>query len=314
MGTCTASPNWYTVVDIDGHNGGVHRTAMAAIGLNQSAPESITAPSISTGASSGNAGTNYTYTASAAVSSFGHPVEYQSNWGDGTTSAWLGSPVASHAWSGTTIYTVFVQARCATEHTVVSPPSGGYTVNLTGSTVYTISGQVQQPNGSGIGGTILAARDTQNTLITTVISDTSGNYALSLPAGSYTVTATSPFGAFSPATLSYDLSGHRSGQNRRLLTLNVFPEEPRTGLETQPPVTSLHQQPFTAWFGDANLIKRFNGAPVGFLVWKNNGDFVNNPFWKFDPKNSVSNNIVKEVCSCTGPTRNCLPTLKGLYK
>ena len=139
---------------------------------------------------------------SGGISSFGHAVEYQFNWGDGTSSPWFGAPVATHAWSGTAVYTVSVQARCATDPSVVSPLSSGYMVNLTGSTTYTISGQVQQPDGSGIGGTILAARDAQNTLITTVISDASGNYALSLPAGSYSVTATSPFGAFSPATLS----------------------------------------------------------------------------------------------------------------
>ena len=226
MGTCTVSPNWYPMVDIDGQSGGVHRTATAGIGLNESAPESISAPSISLGASSGSAGMNYTYTANGGASSFGHAVEYQFNWGDGTSSPWFGAPVATHAWSGTAVYTVSVQARCATDPSVVSPLSSGYTVNLTGSTTYTISGQVQQPDGSGIGGTILAARDWQNTLVTTVISDTSGNYALSLPAGSYSVTATSPFGALSPATLSYDLFGHRPGENRRLATMNFAPEIP----------------------------------------------------------------------------------------
>jgi len=61
------------------------------------------------------------------------------------------------------------------------------------------------------------------------------------------------------------------------------------------------------WFGDAILIKQYNGAPVNYISWKN--EELNpgeKPYWSYRPGNTVSSNTVQEVCSCTGPPGSCL--------
>ena len=268
---CTANPNSFPVVSIDSQSGGVHRYNGAGVGLNQSAPESISTPSISIGPSSGTVGTSYTYTASGGVSSFGHSVEYQFNWGDGSSSGWLSTPVATHAWSAATTYTVFVQARCALDHNVISSVSNAYSVNLTGAVMYTLSGQVQQPNGAGIGETILAVRDSQNALVTAVTSDDSGNYSIPLPAGMYTVTASSPYGIFNPASQMYNLTSHLPGQNRRLLTMLQAPDE-------DPP-----------YYGDS---RNYYNIP-------NSGVPQTKPFWYLGSDDNARNT---SSCWVSGPT------------
>jgi hypothetical protein len=98
---------------------------------------------------------------------------------------------------------------------------------------YTVSGQVRQPDGTGIGGTIFQVRDAVNALVTVpncggtnCPTDDNGNYSISLSGGTYTITASSPFGTFSPAAVSYTLavSPGPSAQHRRLKTFNVSPE------------------------------------------------------------------------------------------
>jgi hypothetical protein len=85
------------------------------------------------------------------------------------------------------------------------------------------------------------------------------------------------------------------------------------GLETPvfiPLLIPSNQQPhFTAWFGDANLIKRFNGAPVDYMVWQNSPERSPVPFWQYTPGNSTSGNTVREVCSCFGDPKNCMATI-----
>ena len=86
---------------------------------------------------------------------------------------------------------------------------------------YTISGQVQQPNGAGIGGTNFEVRNSQNAVVATPGSDDYGNYSISLASGQYTITASSPYGHFSPASAVYDLtvSPGLSAQHRHLTTM-----------------------------------------------------------------------------------------------
>ncbi len=63
----------------------------------------------------------------------------------------------------------------------------------------------------------------------------------------------------------------------------------------------------TYWFGDAILIKQYNGARVAYVSWKNNNLQANQqPYWTYNPANPVSLNTVQEVCSCTGPPRSCI--------
>ncbi len=54
----------------------------------------------------------------------------------------------------------------------------------------------------------------------------------------------------------------------------------------------------TYWFGDAILIKQYNGAPVNYVSWNNT---ATPPSWSYNPKNGSSLNTVYEVCSCTAP-------------
>ncbi len=90
---------------------------------------------------------------------------------------------------------------------------------------YTISGQVQQPNGAGIGGTNFEVRNSQNAVVATPGSDAYGNYSISLASGQYTITATSPYGHFSPASIVYDLTPPGlSAQHRRITTMTASPD------------------------------------------------------------------------------------------
>jgi hypothetical protein len=80
------------------------------------------------------------------------------------------------------------------------------------------------------------------------------------------------------------------------------------------------------WFGDAILIKRFNGitytwptpgsTPVNgnypqsahsqnYIAWQNRGSNATNPYWGIFKANTVSLNTTAEVCSCYGPPRTC---------
>lgn len=95
--------------------------------------ETISTPTLS-GPTSGLRATSYTYTASGATSSYGHPVQYQFSWGDGTNSGWLatGTTSASHTWTTITplTYPVKVQARCATDPSVLSADSSALSVAI----------------------------------------------------------------------------------------------------------------------------------------------------------------------------------------
>jgi hypothetical protein len=83
-------------------------------------PETITTPSL-TGTSFGTIASAFTYTANSATSNLGHAVQYQFDWGDGTTSSWLspdanGSATQSHTWTAAGPYIVTAVARCGTYH------------------------------------------------------------------------------------------------------------------------------------------------------------------------------------------------------
>ncbi|MGO9096715.1 MAG: LamG-like jellyroll fold domain-containing protein [Bryobacteraceae bacterium] len=106
------------------------KSASATVTLNP--PETISTPAAPTGPASGTTGTSYTYTASGATSSYGHSVQYQFNWGDGTNSGWqaVGATSASHAWTTASTYQVTAQARCAIDTTVTSAVSTGLAVTM----------------------------------------------------------------------------------------------------------------------------------------------------------------------------------------
>jgi hypothetical protein len=86
-----------------------------------------------------DAGYTY-YTTGGASSNLGHTLQYQFDWGDGTTSGWL-APLefsANKVWSAQGNRSVTLQARCSIHTSLVSAISSPYTVTVTGP-----SGSVQ---------------------------------------------------------------------------------------------------------------------------------------------------------------------------
>jgi uncharacterized membrane protein len=94
--------------------------------------EVISTPSTPTGPTTGSPGTSYTYSTGGSSSNFGHPVQYQFDWGDGSTSDWLavGITSASKAWSSSSTYGVKARGRCATHTSVVSNWSSNLPVTI----------------------------------------------------------------------------------------------------------------------------------------------------------------------------------------
>ncbi len=91
--------------------------------------DTILIPSPPTGPTYGTKGTSYSYTTSGAISTLGHPVEYQFDWGNGTFSTWDGAS-QSNIWSTSGFYTVRVRARCQLHPTLVTDWSAGLQVGI----------------------------------------------------------------------------------------------------------------------------------------------------------------------------------------
>ena len=94
--------------------------------------ETISTPMTPSGPIFGITGTSYTFTASGALSSFGHPIQYFFDWGDGTNSDWLpvGTTIASKTWTTGGIFYVSVRARCSLYTDIVSKWSDGLSVTI----------------------------------------------------------------------------------------------------------------------------------------------------------------------------------------
>jgi hypothetical protein len=58
----------------------------------------------------------------------------------------------------------------------------------------------------------------------------------------------------------------------------------------------------TYWFGDAILIKQYNGAKPNYVSWLGT---AKPPSWSYKPVNGAGRNYVREVCSCTGAPASC---------
>jgi hypothetical protein len=141
---------------------------------------------------------------------------------------------------------------------------------------YTISGQVQQPNGAGIGGTNFEVRNSQNAVVASAGSDDHGNYSISLASGQYTITASSPYGHFSPASAVYDLTGPTglSGQHRRLTTMIASPDpDPPESAPRHPVKVAIGSATTTLWYFPGEQMDARNiQNPPG--CWASPGDNV----------------------------------------
>ena len=92
--------------------------------------ETVSAPSVPEGSTSGTVGLKYAYYPSGSSSNLGHPVEYQFDWGDGYYSNWSGSGNVSHTWSSAGTYSVRAQARSVSDVSVVSEWSDSLSVTI----------------------------------------------------------------------------------------------------------------------------------------------------------------------------------------
>ena len=115
-----------------------------AVFYNTNNLETISAPTTPQGPSSGIVNRSYTYSVGGSSSNMGHSIQYFFDWGDGTDSEWLpvGTTSASKSWATGGIYSVMVQARCASHTPVVSPWSQTLSVTV-------IAFSVVSPNGGG---------------------------------------------------------------------------------------------------------------------------------------------------------------------
>lgn len=81
-------------------------------------PEEISTPTKPSGVTSGSTGTSYTFSTSSS-SNLLHSIEYQYDWGDGSTPVW-GKAKQSHIWKVEGEYQVRVKARCSTHTNIES--------------------------------------------------------------------------------------------------------------------------------------------------------------------------------------------------
>ena len=96
----------------------------------ESGLESILFPTFVSGPSFGKVGDVDTYMTGGASSTVGHPIQYEFDWGDGTTSGWLalGVTSAQKTWSAGGVYAVRSMARCAVDTSIVSKWSKDFVV------------------------------------------------------------------------------------------------------------------------------------------------------------------------------------------
>ncbi len=104
----------------DAANAAVFDTSDGIFAIASSSGETISPPTVPSGAMAGAVGTSYSFACGGAVSSLGHNLRYMFDWGDGTNSGWLAQGVtsAAHSWSAAGTYAVRAIARCST-HTML---------------------------------------------------------------------------------------------------------------------------------------------------------------------------------------------------
>lgn len=81
------------------------------------------------------AGYEYFFSTDSSTCGNGHPLHYQFDWGDGSNSGWLQTPIASHAWSTAGTYVIRAKTRCSIHQDVTSTWSEGLTIIVEESTL-----------------------------------------------------------------------------------------------------------------------------------------------------------------------------------
>jgi hypothetical protein len=108
------------------------------ITVSSSAHE-VSTPNTPIGQANGAPDEIITFQTGGSICSYGHPVEYQFNWGDGTYSTWSSATNASHSWSTPGSYSVRARARCTLDNTLVSGWSSVKTVQITTSSSFNLT-------------------------------------------------------------------------------------------------------------------------------------------------------------------------------
>jgi hypothetical protein len=93
-------------------------------------PENVSAPSAMTGPQTIETMKIEHYCCSGAGCNEGHGLEYQFDWSDGDSTAWLTSSCASHGWVLPGSYDVKSRARCEVNTDIVSSWSASYIVQV----------------------------------------------------------------------------------------------------------------------------------------------------------------------------------------
>ncbi len=115
--------------------------------------EGVSIPSTPTGSATGETGESLLFSATGAVSSQGHAVEYQFSWGDGgDNSVFMNGTDAAHSWVAAGTYDVTARARCIVHPGTMSAWSAAFTVTITDPAVETV-GTPDTPSGPATGET-----------------------------------------------------------------------------------------------------------------------------------------------------------------
>ena len=111
--------------------------------------ETVSAPTVLSGPTSGDPSGSYTYTTAGSYSTLGHAVEYQFDWtGEGRDLSPWGSATQSKLWKSPGTYNVRVRARCATDKRVISSWAGPVSVTITVPSLIKPNGGEVIPSGS----------------------------------------------------------------------------------------------------------------------------------------------------------------------
>jgi subtilisin family serine protease len=98
--------------------------------VSSATAETVTTPDTPNGPATWTVGHYLTYVTGGSVSSWSDPVQYDFDWGDGTSSGYLAvnTVMASHSWSTAGTYNVRARARCGTHTSAVSSYSSAFPV------------------------------------------------------------------------------------------------------------------------------------------------------------------------------------------
>lgn len=113
----------------------------------------VSTPRTPSGPSTADINESVRFSTSGAECSRGHAVEYRFDWGDGSYSSWVGSN-ATHRYSQSGSFRIRAQARCQSDHSVVSSWSSSRTITIESGHIEQGANMVCSPNTVYPGGSL----------------------------------------------------------------------------------------------------------------------------------------------------------------